>query len=76
MEAIKMGEMPVNFNDNNGNLITGVNLFLAFKDPQVKGYRTEKFFVKSDIKVPEVKVNETLIVNFNFKGKIESIDKA
>lgn len=77
MQAKLMGVMSVNFSNANGEQIQGNNIFLAFKDENVQGLRTEKFFLKDNIALPEqVKINDTLEVNFNFKGKIESIDKA
>ncbi len=53
-----------------------MNIFAAFKDENVHGLRTEKFFLKEGISLPEqVKINDTLEISFNYKGKIESITK-
>lgn len=69
--------MPVNFKGNNGEEISGTNLFVAFNDENVEGVRTEKFFVKDNISLPEnIKINCNLNIEFNYKGKIEMITMA
>ncbi len=77
MQVKTVGFQPINFTNANGEQIQGTNLFVAFKDDNVQGLRTEKFFVKSEIALPEqTKVNDILEISFNHKGKIESITKA
>ena len=77
MEAKLIGVMGVDFSNNQGEKIQGTNIFVAFKDENVQGLRTEKFFLKSDIDIPDqTKVNDTLNLVFNHKGKIESLSKA
>lgn len=72
-----IGVMDVNFSNNNNENIQGTNIFVAFDDSNVKGLRTEKFFLKKEIAIPkETKINDTLDLIFNHKGKIESISKA
>ena len=74
MQAKLLGFMGVDFNNKDGEQIVGMNIFVAFKDENVHGLRAEKFFLKEGISLPEqVKVNDTLEISFNYKGKIESI---
>jgi hypothetical protein len=76
MQAKLLGFMGVDFTNKDGEQIVGMNIFAAFKDENVHGLRTEKFFLKEDISLPEqVKINDTLEISFNYKGKIESITK-
>lgn len=71
-----LGIQPVDFLNNNGETIKGINIFCAFPDEAVEGLRTEKFFLKDGIKLPECKVNDNLNVSFNRKGKVEMVYKA
>ena len=76
MQAKLLGFMGVDFTNKDGEQIVGMNIFAAFKDENVHGLRTEKFFLKEGISLPEqVKINDTLERSFNYKGKIESITK-
>lgn len=76
MQVKLVGIQPVNFTNSNGNTISGINIFCAFKDENVEGLRTEKFFLKEGIKLPECKLNDTLDIAFNMKGKVEMVYKA
>lgn len=77
MQVKLVGVMPVDFTNANGERIGGTNLFGAFKDENVQGMRTEKFFVREGIALPEqTKINDILDISFNHKGRIESITKA
>lgn len=75
MNVQLVGIQNINFNNNSGEKISGKNLFCAFKDENVEGLRTEKFFVSDSIVIPDVKLNSTISIDFNFKGKIEAIHK-
>ncbi len=77
MKVQLVGTQPINFiNNSDGKTISGTNLYCAFQDNNVEGLRTEKFFVNSDISIPDVKLNSTISIEFNFKGKILKIEKA
>lgn len=77
MQAKLIGASSVNFINNNNETIRGMNIFVAFKDENVEGMRTEKFFLKEEISLPEnTKINDTLNISFNHKGKVEMISKA
>lgn len=74
MKAKIIGTQAVSFVNNNGETIKGNNIFIAFKDESTIGHRTEKFFVKESIPLP-IKVDDTVEISFNYKGKLESITK-
>lgn len=77
MQAKLIGVQQINFTNNNGEAINGTNLFVAFKDENVEGLRTDKFFIKDGITLPkDTKLNDTIELSFNYKGKIEMIYKA
>lgn len=60
MQAKLLGFMGVDFTNKDGEQIVGMNIFAAFKDENVHGLRTEKFFLKEGISLPEqVKINDT-----------------
>ena len=72
MQVKLVGVQPVNFINNNGETINGTNIFCAFRDENVDGLRTEKFFIKDGIKL----LNDTIEISFNMKGKVEMLYKA
>ena len=77
MQVKLVGVQPVNFTNNSGEVIKGMNIFVGFKDENVEGLRTEKFFLREGISLPkETKLNDTIDLSFNHKGKIEMINKA
>lgn len=76
MQVQLLGIQPICFTNNSGEVINGTNLFCAFKDENVLGSRTEKFFVKDSLKLPECKVNDALEISFNMKGKVEMVCKS
>ena len=76
MQVKLVGVQPVNFTNNNGETIIGTNIFCAFKDENIEGLRTEKFFLKDGITLPECKLNDTINLSFDRRGKVEMIYKA
>ena len=76
MQVKLVGVQPVNFTNPSGEMIKGTNVFCAFRDENVEGLRTEKFFLKEGIKMPDCKINDTVELSFNMKGKVESVTKA
>ncbi len=71
------GVQKISFTNNAGEEISGMNIYVAFQDENVEGLKTEKFFLKSNISLPkDTKINDMLEISFNYKGKIESIQKA
>lgn len=76
MKVQLVGVQEIHFLNNLGEPINGVNLYCAFKDEKVEGLRTEKFFLKDGIALPkDVKVNDSLEIAFNMKGKVEAVSK-
>lgn len=76
MKVKLLGSMPINFRNNQGENISGTTIFVAFNDENVDGLRTEKFFLKENISLPEnIKINDNLDIAFNHRGKIEMISK-
>lgn len=76
MHANLIGVQPLSFTNTSGETIRGTNIFVAFKDEKVQGLRTERFFLKENISLPkDTKLNDTLDLAFNHKGKIEMIYK-
>lgn len=76
MRSQIIGVQPIQFTNNHGEEIKGTNIYVAFKDENVTGLRAEKMFLKNGIELPkDTKVNDTVEIAFNFKGKIESISK-
>jgi hypothetical protein len=72
-----IGFQPIQFTNNNGEEIKGTNIYITFKDENVTGLRAKKMFIKNGIELPkDAKINDTVEIAFNFKGKIESISKA
>lgn len=77
MKAQLIGRQIVNFTNSNGEIVKGTNYFVAFRDENVEGLRTEKLYAKEGIELPkDVKLNDMLEIYFNHKGKIEQICKA
>lgn len=76
MQVKLIGVQHVNFTNNNGETINGTNSFCAFKDENVEGLRTEKFFLRPEINLTECKLNDTIEISFNMKGKVEMVYKA
>lgn len=77
MKAKLLGVQKVNFTNNNGEAISGTNIFVAFSDENVEGVRTEKYWLKNDINLPkDTKLNEMLEISFDRKAKVEMISKA
>ncbi len=71
-----IGVQNINFTNNIGEEINGTNIFCAFEDENVEGLRAEKFFLKSGIVLPkDTKLNDTIDLAFNMKGKVEAISK-
>lgn len=75
MKVKLVGIQHVNFTNNNNETVNGVNIFCAFEDQNVDGLRTEKFFIKPEIKLPDCKINDTLEIAFNMRGKVEMLKK-
>lgn len=72
-----IGVQPVNFTNNNGETICGTNIWVAYSDENLTvGLKAQKFFLKKEIQLPEVKPNDNLRLTFDMKGRVTSVDKA
>lgn len=77
MKAKFVGIQELNFQTDRGENIVGNNLFILHEDENVTGLKASKVFVKAGINLPkDVKLNDTLDISFNMKGKVEAIYKA
>ena len=77
MRAKLFGVQEVDFTNGNGEKISGWNIFTGFGDANVQGLRTEKFFLREGVELPkDVKLNDEIEISFNYKGKVEKIQKA
>lgn len=74
-EFAVFGIQNINFKNNDGDLVRGTNLFLGFKDENVIGLKTQKFFLREDFKLPDIKPNDKLHLTFDMKGRITEIKK-
>ena len=76
MKTKILGIQDIQFTNANGEEIIGKNVFCAFPEDGVIGLRCEKYFLKKDTILPkDMKINETVDLIFNRKGKIEAIIK-
>ncbi|MCM1221132.1 MAG: hypothetical protein NC548_42285 [Lachnospiraceae bacterium] len=77
MQARLLGVQGIKFTNDKGEEVNGMNIHVAFNDENVEGLKTEKFFLKSSISLPkDTKINDMLEISFNYKGKIEMVQKA
>lgn len=77
MQCRLLGVQGIKFTNDKGEEVNGMNIHVAFNDENVEGLKTEKFFLKSSISLPkDTKINDMLEISFNYKGKIEMIQKA
>lgn len=72
-----IGLQNLDFVTSQGTSIKGVNVFAKFSDENIQGFRTEKFFIAQDIALPKggIQIDDTLDLIFNYKGKIEKINR-
>lgn len=76
MQVQLVGIQKINFTNNNGQEIKGVNLHVVFASENVEGLQVERFFLKDGINLPkDTKLNDTINICFNHKGKIEEVSK-
>ena len=72
-----LGYRYLQFTNKERELIKGLNIYTAYKHPDVEGFCVQKFFLKDGISLPEgVKLNDTIKIHFNMNGKVEMISKA
>ena len=75
MKAKFVGLQRIHFVNNNGEEVIGSNIFCLHQDENTEGFRASKFFLKEGISLPDgIKLNDTIEIHFNMKGKVESIE--
>lgn len=76
MKARLIGVQKIHFTNNSGEEIDGLKIYAGFQDENVDGLRTADFFLKNGIALPkDTKLNDTIEISFNMKGKVESVSK-
>lgn len=73
MKAKILGYSPVKFKTPDGNLIEGTTLSVGYPDEHTTGMRADRFYVKKEIEIPQVKIGEDINIFFNQRGKVEAI---
>ena len=74
MIATILGIQKLDFEGQNGR-VAGTNLFTAFSDENVQGYRVERFFVRESISLPkDLKLNTEYDLTFDRKARIERVE--
>jgi len=72
-----VGIQALEFSNSLGQEVKGTNIFTVYPEENVDGLRTDKFFLKDGMNLSkDVKLNDSVNISFNRKGKIESITKA
>lgn len=71
------GVQKLNFKASNGDEINGINIFVSYKDENVEGLRTDKFFLEEGVSLPkDVKLGDAIDLSFNMKGRVDMVLKA
>ncbi len=71
------GIQKLHFKNDKGEEINGYNIYIAYKDENVEGLRTDKFFLKEGITLPkDIKLGDAIDLSFNMKGKVDMVLKA
>ncbi len=75
MEIRILGFSDINFTTDSGDRIDGVNIFCAYEDEYVTGYRTDKFFIKRKlVPVDGFKCDCYYDLLFDRRGKVGRIN--
>ncbi|MCL2568811.1 MAG: hypothetical protein FWE12_05170 [Oscillospiraceae bacterium] len=74
MQVILQGFRQLDFKADNGERVTGTQLFVSFDDDTVTGKMTDKIFVRPEIQLPaNLKQGDVLNLQFNIKGKVQAV---
>lgn len=77
MQQFKLlGIQQINFTNNNGEVISGTNIWVAYADENVTGLKAQKFFLKEGLNLPDCKPNDNLYLTFDMRARIVSVEKA
>lgn len=70
-----VGRQNLSFSTKDGSNVEGTYLFCLAPNPNIEGLEAVKIFVKRDIEIPKgLELNKKANIEFNHKGKIESIN--
>ncbi|MBE6814370.1 MAG: hypothetical protein E7522_02855 [Ruminococcaceae bacterium] len=75
MQFKLLGIQPINFTNKNGEVISGTNIYVAYADENVTGLKSDKFFLKEEINLPDCKPNDNLQLAFDMRGRVINIEK-
>lgn len=76
MKARLIGINNLNFKNQQGEVITGKNLYIAFEHPETEGLRCDKIFLKAEIDLPaDIKPNDIVELSFDYRGKCERVER-
>lgn len=70
-----LGISKMDFTSQSGERIEGHKLYTGRQDENVTGLKTEAFFVRKEVKLPDMKLNDDVNIYFNSKGKVEAVVK-
>lgn len=76
MKSKLIGYSSVAFSTPDGKLVEGTTISVGCPDEHTTGMRAERFFVKKEIEIPQVKIGEDINIFFNQRGKVEAITKS
>lgn len=71
-----LGYKFLDFTNDHGEVVKGLQAFTAFQEDGVTGQRTDKLFFKDGFDLPELTPGMALEVTFNRKGKPEKVTVA
>jgi len=76
MHAQLIGARNVSFVNKEGQPVNGIRIYITFKEENVDGLCAAEIFLREGINLPkDTKLNDTIDVVFNRKGKVEMIFK-
>ena len=76
MKAKLIGYSPVEFTTSDGKIVEGMTISVGCQDEHTTGMRAERFFVKKQIQIPQLKIGDDINVYFTPRGNLDAITKA
>lgn len=74
MRVTVFGYQPLDFTTADGTVIKGKSIFVGFENRNVKGLKTNKFFVPATNEAcAEIDTDMDLELSFDYNGKIDKI---
>lgn len=75
MLVLLMGHKLLDF-VSDGNVVKGIQAFVAYPENGVIGQRTDKLFFRDGFPLPELQPGMTLDISFNNRGKPDKVEIA